>query len=143
MKKEILNEQLNQCHSEHPRHVILNLIQDLNRDAECPQHDKRGSYECGRSMVEMLGVLAVVGLLTIIGIAGFKIAMNKAKANSLVADMNRLAHIVVMDKFSGYSEEAINRAVAEHNSAFINQIHMHNSFTNRAYRDISFCFCDS
>ena len=71
--------------------------------------------EQGRSMVEMLGVLAIIGSLTIIGIAGFKMAMNKAKANSLVADMNRLAHIVVMDKFSGYSEEAIQNAVAEHN----------------------------
>ena len=73
--------------------------------------------EQGRSMVEMLGVLAIMGLLTIIGIAGFKIAMNKAKANSLVADMNRLAHIVVMDKFSGYSEEAIQNAVTEHNQS--------------------------
>ena len=73
--------------------------------------------ESGRSMVEMLGVLAVMGLLTIIAIAGFKIAMNKAKANNLVADMNRLAHIVVMDKFSGYSEEAIQRAVNEHNQS--------------------------
>ena len=115
MKKEILNEQLNQSHSGRPKHVILNLIQDLIRDAECPQHDKRGSCECGRSMVDMLGVLAVMGLLTIIGIAGFKIAMNKAKANNLVADMNRLAHIVVMDKFSGYSKEAIDHAVDEHN----------------------------
>ena len=74
-----------------------------------------GYFESGRTLVEMLGVLAVMGLLTIIGIAGFKIAMNKAKANNLVADMNRLAHIVVMDKFSGYSEEAINRDVREHN----------------------------
>ena len=114
MKKEILNEQFNQCHSGHPTHVILNLIQDLNRDAECPQHDGLGS-ESGRSMVEMLGVLAVMGLLTIIGIAGFKIAMNKAKANNLVADMNRLAHVVSMDKFSGYSAEAIERDVTEHN----------------------------
>ena len=76
---------------------------------------KENLNKSGRSMVEMLGVLAVVGLLTIIAIAGFKIAMNKAKANNLVADMNRLAHIVVMDKFSGYSEEAIQRAMNEHN----------------------------
>ena len=115
MHNKNLNEITN-CHSGHTTHVILNLIQDLIRDAECPQHDKRGSCECGRSMVEMLGVLAVMGLLTIIGIAGFKIAMNKAKANSLVADMNRLAHVVSMDKFSGYSTDAINRAVAEHNN---------------------------
>ena len=122
MEKESLNEneQLNQCHPEldsgSPKDHLRRRLspQDLNRDAECPQHDKRGS-ESGRTLVEMLGVLAIVGLLTIIGIAGFKIAMNKAKANNLVADMNRLAHIVVMDKFSGYSEEAIERAVTEHN----------------------------
>ena len=78
---------------------------------------KENLNEQGRSMVEMLGVLAVIGVLTIIGIAGFKMAINKAKANNLVADMNRLAHIVVMDKFSGYSEEAIQRAVDEHNQS--------------------------
>ena len=85
MRKEILNEQLNQCHSGHPRHVILNLIQDLNRDAECPQHDNRGQ-QSGRSMVEMLGVLAVVGLLSVMAFAGFRIALNKAKANSIIHD---------------------------------------------------------
>ena len=106
MKNQI-NEKIYQCHSglDPESHEILNQVQDDN------------IMEHGRSMVEMLGVLAIMGLLTIIGIAGFKMAMNKAKANSLVADMNRLAHIVVMDKFSGYSEEAIENAVTEHNQS--------------------------
>ncbi len=78
--------------------------------------EKLNQNESGRSMVEMLGVLAVIGVLTIIGIAGFKIAMNKTKANNLVADMNRLAHVVSMDKFSGYGIDAINREVAEYNA---------------------------
>ena len=42
--------------------------------------------EQGRSMVEMLGVLAVVGLLSVMAFAGFKIALNKAKANAIIHD---------------------------------------------------------
>ena len=50
--------------------------------------------EQGRSMVEMLGVLAVMGLLTIIGIAGFKMAMNKHYANQTVDRLMRRAVVV-------------------------------------------------
>ena len=42
--------------------------------------------EEGRSMVEMLGVLAVVGLLSVIAVAAFRIALNKAKANAIIHD---------------------------------------------------------
>ena len=37
--------------------------------------------ESGRSMVEMLGVLAIIGVLSVTGIYGYKQAMNKMKAN--------------------------------------------------------------
>ena len=50
--------------------------------------------EQGRSMVEMLGVLAVMGLLTIIGIAGFRIALNKHYANQTVDRLMRRAVVV-------------------------------------------------
>ncbi len=40
--------------------------------------------ESGRSMVEMLGVLAVIGVLSIGGIVGFSTAMNKHRANEIV-----------------------------------------------------------
>ena len=40
--------------------------------------------ELGRSMVEMLGVLAIIGLLSIIGISGYKKAMNKHRANEII-----------------------------------------------------------
>ncbi|MBQ3695758.1 MAG: hypothetical protein II938_02150 [Alphaproteobacteria bacterium] len=40
--------------------------------------------ESGRSMVEMLGVLAIIGVLSVGGIAGYTMAMNKHKANNLV-----------------------------------------------------------
>ena len=37
--------------------------------------------EQGRSMIEMLGVLAIVGVLSVGGIAGYSKAMNKFKTN--------------------------------------------------------------
>lgn len=40
-----------------------------------------GKNQSGRSMVEMLGVLAVVGVLTIGGVAGYRYAMEKNKMN--------------------------------------------------------------
>ena len=39
--------------------------------------------ESGRSMVEMLGVLAIIGVLSVGGIAGYTMAMKKYKANEL------------------------------------------------------------
>ena len=47
--------------------------------------------ESGRSMVEMLGVLAVMGILTIGGIAGFNYAMDKSKANDILDGVNKRA----------------------------------------------------
>ena len=41
--------------------------------------------ESGRSMVEMLGVLAIIGVLSVGGIAGYTMAMNKYKANENLA----------------------------------------------------------
>ena len=47
--------------------------------------------ESGRSLTEMLGVLAVMGVLTIGAIAGFNYAMNKQRANATVNYVNQLA----------------------------------------------------
>ena len=41
--------------------------------------------ESGRSMIEMLGVLAIIGVLSVGGIAGYSKDMNKFKTNK-VAD---------------------------------------------------------
>jgi Tfp pilus assembly protein PilE len=40
--------------------------------------------ELGRSMVEMLGVLAVIGVLSVGGITGYTYSINKHRANELV-----------------------------------------------------------
>ena len=44
----------------------------------------------GRSMVEMLGVLAIIGVLSIGGIAGFNMAMRKYRKNELVDPINKM-----------------------------------------------------
>lgn len=46
--------------------------------------------EKGRSMVEMLGVLAIVGVLSVGGIAGYSKAMGKYKNDHLISQMTML-----------------------------------------------------
>ncbi len=47
--------------------------------------------EKGRSMVEMLGVLAIIGVLSVGGIYGYTVAMNKYRANEIVQTASMLA----------------------------------------------------
>ena len=53
--------------------------------------------ESGRSMVEMLGVLAIAGILSIVGIAGFRYAMNKHYTNELINEVNKRAYLCSAD----------------------------------------------
>lgn len=46
--------------------------------------------EQGRSMIEMLGVLAIVGVLSVGGITGYSKAMNKFKTNKLNDQVNMI-----------------------------------------------------
>ncbi len=58
------------------------------------QHKKNleKQMQKGRSMVEMLGVLAVVGVLSIGGIYGYKMAMNYYQANQIAHEVNLISH---------------------------------------------------
>ena len=47
--------------------------------------------EQGRSMVEMLGVLAIIGVLSIGSIAGYTMAMNRYKANEILDLASKLS----------------------------------------------------
>ncbi|MBR4927735.1 MAG: hypothetical protein IKY98_05350 [Alphaproteobacteria bacterium] len=49
------------------------------------------NQESGRSMVEMLGVLAIIGVLSIGGIAGYTMAMNRYRANETLSAAAQLA----------------------------------------------------
>ncbi len=50
--------------------------------------------ELGRSMVEMLGVLAVIGVLSVGGITGYTYSINKHRANELLEEANRRATVI-------------------------------------------------
>ena len=47
--------------------------------------------QSGRSMVEMLGTLAIMGVLTIGGIAGYRYAINKSNANTILNAVSQMA----------------------------------------------------
>ena len=51
----------------------------------------KNSNQYGRSMIEMLGVLAIVGVLSVGGIAGYSKAMEKFKINKTI---DEISHIV-------------------------------------------------
>ena len=50
--------------------------------------------ESGRSMVEMLGVLAIIGVLSIGGIAGYVLSMNRYRANQGIDLANKYASVI-------------------------------------------------
>ncbi|MBQ7413144.1 MAG: hypothetical protein IJV07_02585, partial [Alphaproteobacteria bacterium] len=47
--------------------------------------------QSGRSMVEMLGTLAIMGVLTIWGIAGYRYDINKSNANTILVAVSQMA----------------------------------------------------
>ena len=64
--------------------------------------------ESGRSMVEMLGTLAIIGVLSIGGIAGYSYGMDKYRANETINDINMrgidLVRQVAMEQTLSLSE---------------------------------------
>ena len=74
---------------EHQKQVILN-------EQAIQLSTLTNPKEKGRSMVEMLGVLAVIGVLSVGGIMGYRFAMDKYRVNETlnelqirVADLSR------------------------------------------------------
>ena len=51
--------------------------------------------ESGRSMVEMLGTLALVGVLSVVGLAVYGVAMDKHRANTLLNEAQKRATVIV------------------------------------------------
>ena len=52
---------------------------------------KKLKSQSGRSMVEMLGVLAIIGVLSVGGISGYSISMRKHRANGVVDLISKYA----------------------------------------------------
>ncbi len=49
---------------------------------------KNRTFEAGRTMTEMLGMLAIIGVLSIAAIVGLRYALNKATANRILQDVS-------------------------------------------------------
>ena len=54
---------------------------------------KKLNSQSGRSMVEMLGVLAIIGVLSVGGIAGYSLSMRRHRANQVVDIISKFALI--------------------------------------------------
>ena len=68
----------------------------LPQPAGCgDKYDVDSSVQCGRSMIEMLGVLAIVGVLSIGGIAGYSKAMQKWKVNKLIDEYSMMFYALL------------------------------------------------
>ena len=74
----------------------IEFFKGKSRGAECgllrcytPRND---ICSVGRSMIEMLGVLAIVGVLSVGGIAGYSKAMEKFKVNKLLDEYTMLIY---------------------------------------------------
>ena len=66
---------------------------------------ERKMKQKGRSMIEMLGVLAIIGVMSIGGIALYRRAVNNHQANTILDDVNRFA-FVIMESNRAFSTNA-------------------------------------
>ena len=61
------------------------MIEEFNMNKMC-----RTTNQSGRSMIEMLGVLAIIGVLSVGGIAGYSKAMMKFKINKTIDQISQI-----------------------------------------------------
>ena len=82
--------------------AVGNKVMDTRLPQPAGCGDKYDVCSVGRSMIEMLGVLAIVGVLSVGGIAGYSKAMEKFKVNKLVEEYTSLMFGLMehMDNFS-------------------------------------------
>ncbi len=62
---------------------------------------RRESGESGRSMVEMLGTLAIMGVLSIGGVVGYRYAMDKFNANTILSEISKRAMTASQQRLVG------------------------------------------
>ena len=91
--------------------------------------------ETGRSMVEMLGVLAIIGVLSIGGIAGYTMAMNKYQANEIV---NMIIQGAVYCRTKNYSSQQDITGQIDIDSNLLDKVYCESSLTGK----VSFTFKD-
>ena len=66
--------------------TYMNFLRQRKTALDAPLH----AVSSGRSMIEMLGVLAIIGVLSVGGIAGYSKAMMKFKINKTIEQMSMI-----------------------------------------------------
>ena len=79
----------------------------INSQQKVTQPDATNPQEHGRSMTEMLGVLAIIGILSIGGIQGYRYAMNKYHSNEVVNELNLLNAQLAVFMSGVHGDEAV------------------------------------
>ncbi len=98
--------------------------------------------QSGRSMVEMLGVLAIIGVLSIGGITGYKYAMNYYQANQIAHEINLMRTDAQIKIAQGVEELVLGNPYDDGNINFNNYetdfdcVYMKNE---NAKPDLAFC----
>jgi type II secretory pathway pseudopilin PulG len=77
-----------------------------------------GKGDSGRSMIEMLGVLAIVGILTVGGINGFHKAMRKYKYTEATSELSLFINNLLQHKDTLYKQIAYNSSVGKNEFQF-------------------------
>ena len=105
-----------------------------------PRHSlPQGAREHGRSMIEMLGVLAIIGVLSVGGIAGYSKAMEKWKVNKLIGEytefmFNAIEHADDIRKVpngSGYADIMQSLNAIPTSWTYDNASNVHDRLNNR------------
>ncbi len=71
------------------------FLSDVYKKGTQAKKYQADGQQCGRSMVEMLGVLAIIGVLSIGGIAGYSKAMEKYKINKSIEHTSHILMEIV------------------------------------------------
>ena len=99
----------------------------------------RQANPLGRSMIEMLGVLAIIGVLSVGGIAGYSKAMEKWKVNKLIGEytefmfgaIEHLDDIKKVPNGSGYADIMQSLNIIPTSWKYDNASNVHDRLNNR------------
>ncbi len=76
--------------------------------------------QSGRSMVEMLGVLAIIGVLSVGGIAGYSLSMRRHRANGVIDNLSKYALVA----YSSCQQKILNGEINELSECVNSRVHL-------------------
>jgi len=69
------------------------------------QNNRNKIMQIGQSMTEMLGVLAIIGVLSVVAVSGYRTAITRHKTNNLIEDVKLAGFLVMEGKFANLPVE--------------------------------------